>query len=646
MTTTPIRARLVELRDAAARAAAGRRPRWLLAGVAALGVVVVALGALGLVRGRGGGPDAGDYLTYTVQPMDLRLTVLESGTLQSRSSVNVLSQVEERVPIIALVAEGSRVKAGDPVVELDSSALNTRRTEQLIVVEKARAALSQAQQAHTVAISQAESNVRSAELAMEFAQLDRKKYLEGEYPQQERLLQGELAIAEVELNLAKVKLRFSEELAAEGYLSDEELGANRAEVKRAEYKLEAARLGDWVLREFTHPRMLRDLDARVAEAERAMERARRLADADLEQARTNLLAQEATLQIEESKRRHVEAQIDHCTMRAPQDGVVVYPVPPDEDLVDLFIKEGAIIRLRQHVFSIPDTEVLQVTTSVHEAMVNRVRPGLPARVWVDVLPDTVFTGRVAEVSPLPNPEDWRRTTAKYYETIVSLDGQSPRLRPGMSARVEILIGLREGVTAVPVQSVIQKGRLGVCYVRKGGRADLRRVELGDANDQHVEVRSGLEAGERVVLAPDQIGVPVRLLQELETRQETASAQEPVALLAAQVEAAAPAPLELEYKGVLLGDAPGVAEVEIEIVRLEGATIKTEVDLKVQGGPPGATWEVVVDGFTLGTVELDPTGAAEKEWSTKDGTLPEGFPAGAGEGSTVSLGGVLWGTLGP
>ncbi len=645
MTTSQIQPHTVALPVPGAARPRGLRAahKALLLGAAVVALVVLLVASLTRGGGLGGATSgSGALLTHTVEPVKLRLTVLESGTLESASSVKVLSRVQDKVAIIALVPEATAVKAGDVVVELDSSLLKTRLREQQILVEKARAAFSQADQAYTVAVSQAESDVQRAELALESAELDRKTFVEIEYPQQVRLLQAEVTLAEEEFNLAKVQLGYSEELAREKYLSEEEIKVERLRVRRAELTLENARSNEQKLRESTYPRTLRNLDTTAEEARRALDRTRKLAGAAVEHAATNRTAEESTLRLEEGKLRHVEEQIEHCLMRAPQDGVVVYPVPEDDDLVELFIREGTIIRERQHVFSIPDTDQLQVATSVHEAMVNRVRAGMPARIWIDVYPDLVLAGDVAYVSPLADPEDWRRTTAKFYPTTVALSEQRSGLRPGMSAKVEILIDQRPGVLALPVQSVFQKGRLGACYVLEGGGPKLRRVELGEASDQFIEVRAGLAAGERVVLSPDVLGVPAQLLEDLEREQEAPALAAQSSVPAPPPEQAA-APVEVECKAVLLGAGDAVAEAELEVATQGDQIIKKELDLKVNGGPPGSVWEVRVDGSLVGTVELDENGAAETEWSTKDGTLPEEFPASAGDGSTVTVG-PLSGTL--
>jgi len=651
MTSSPLEYQELELPGPAPRTsrASGTGARTLTV----VGAIVIAGALLYWWKGRGflagvmAGPgglraaDGTELLTHEVQPTDLRVTVLVSGTLESASSVNVLSEVEGQVAIISLVPEGTRVEEGDVVVELESSALRTRRTEQQIVVQKARAEHSQALQANRVAESQAESDEKTAELTLEFAKLDLEKYLEGDYPLELRALETATALAEEELERARVQLQFSHDLQADGFLSEGELEADRFRATQSEFKVEIAKERERLLQEYTFPRTKRNLESKVAEAQRALDRVNSLATAAVEQAKTNLGAKEATLRLEEAKLAHVEDQIAKCSMRAPQAGVVVYPVPEDDDLVELFIKQGTVIRERQHVFSIPDTYLLQVSTAVHEAVVNQVRPGMQTRVWIDVYPDLELRGEVEHVSPLPEPEDWRKATVKFYETTVKLLDQQEGLRPGMSAKLEILIDRQQNVLALPVQAVVQRGQIGWCYVASNGRPELRRLVLGKASVEHIAVLEGLRAGERVVLSPDILGIPHDVLYG----KEEASFEWDQDALAAAEQAPAPSaePEETEYEGVLLGSGGAMAEAEYETKTIDAVDLD-EFEIKVVGGAPGATLDVVVDGVNIGTVTLDETGAGESQWSVKDGNFPSNFPSTIGHGSTVTVGGDIQGTL--
>jgi len=603
-------------------------------------------------KGAGKSVDTTRLLFHTAQPIDLKVTALVSGTLESASSATVLSEVEGENAILSVVPEGTRVAAGDVVVELDSSGLRARLTEQQIVVENARASVGQLEQANKIATSQADGNIAAARLVVEFARLDLQKYEKGDYPLALRGLQIETALAQEELERARVQLQFSEDLAKDGYIHQGELEADRSRVTQANFKVENAHSKERSLQDYTYPRTKRDLESKVQEAERTLARVETQERLTAEQAESNLIAKKKTLELEEGKLTKINDQLGKCAIRAPQAGMVVYPVPPDADMVEDFIKQGNRIKQRKHVFSIPDTDVLQVSTMAHEAIVNKIRPGLTAVIKIDSIPDIELTGTVEWVSPTPDPGDWRRTTVKFYETRVRIDSAAGDLRPGMSAKAWILIEVRPNALVVPVQSVVQRGSKGVCYVLAAG-PELRHVRLGKSNAEYVEVLEGLSAGERVVMSPDLLGIPADAFEEAPAPDASAApltAEVPPAPTGLEPApagtedpAAAGVVQELEYEAELAGVPVTKAEAEFKI-KTKNSVPAYKFKVEIIGGPPGVAYGIKVDGVPVGSVTLDDTGSCALELSTKLGNFPPDFPLQARDGSIVELGEDLKGTL--
>ena len=142
---------------------------------------------------------------------------------------------------------------------------------------------------------------------------------------------------------------------------------------------------------------------------------------------------------------------------------------------------------------------MRVAAKVHEAMVDQIAPGMTARVEVDAFPDETFLGVVEAVAPLPD-----RTTldVKVYTTPVAITKGNSRFRPGMSARVTILVAELDNVLSVPVQAVVQYDKkYHVAVKTPDGGVDWREVTLGRGNGQVVEVKGGLKTGETVALDP-------------------------------------------------------------------------------------------------------------------------------------------------
>ena len=82
---------------------------------------------------------------------------------------------------------------------------------------------------------------------------------------------------------------------------------------------------------------------------------------------------------------------------------------------------------------------------------------------------------------------------------IQVDESEPRLRPGMTARVEIEVESRPRALFVPLEAVFEKEGRRVCYVLERGRPRPREVVLGPSNQDFVIVEKGLRRGERVAL---------------------------------------------------------------------------------------------------------------------------------------------------
>lgn len=491
------------------------RPVWARR-VVILGVLVAcALAGLGAAHRAGysltdlrqwvGARGGVELLTHTTETRDLEITVLASGMLDSASAIEVVSEVEGQAGIIRMKKRGKRVEKGDVVVELDSSAFKTAYVQQQVTVQQAKAAAAQAKEALQIASSQAESDVDTAELLLRFAELDLRKYVEGDYPQEQRVAQSGITLAEEELKRARDRLGYANDLKHLGYLSEGQAEADKLVVLRTEEALKLAKDKQRVLQEFTHQRMMQELESKVVEAKRGLSRARVLAQAAISQAETKLKTQQSTEELEQDKLVHLADQIEKCTLRAPQTGVVLYPIPEGEDAVA--IKEGAVVRQHQHVFTIPNSNKLQVSATVHEAVLHLVKPGQTSRVWVDSFPGREFHGSANEVSSVPDLQSWRKSTVNFYPTKVLIeDEDTTELRPGMNAKVEILIETLKDVLAIPVQAVVRTEKQAYCVVLSAGVPSVRPIQLGKSNEQFVVIQEGLSPGENVVLSPDEARV--------------------------------------------------------------------------------------------------------------------------------------------
>jgi multidrug efflux pump subunit AcrA (membrane-fusion protein) len=424
---------------------------------------------------------AADVITYHVKPANLPVTVTERGNLESSKNEDVYCKVEGQTTIIMILPEGSPVKKGQLVVELDSSSLKDQLTNQVIATKGAEAAY------------------LNAKLTREVAEIAVIEYVEGIFKQDEQTVRGEIALADSNLKRAQDRLEWSNRMMDKKYLSVAQNMSDRLALDQSKFNFEQSLTKKKVLMEYTKDKTVKELKAEV------------------EKARSDELAKEQTWQLEKDKEAKLRRQIDNCKLVAPNDGLVVYANDPGRNFGSNQpqIEEGATVRERQKIFSLPDITKMQVNTKVHESMVDRIRPDLRARIKVDAFADQVLTGTVLDVAPLPDPTNFFSSDIKVYATKVSIDKGLSGLRPGMTAQVEILVTELPNVLSVPVQAVLEydnKDHIAVKSLSGHNGFEWREVTLGISNDKLVEIKKGLSAGDVVALNP------IALMSEEEKRE--------------------------------------------------------------------------------------------------------------------------------
>jgi RND family efflux transporter MFP subunit len=515
----------------------------------ALGLLVLALavGGYSLAFQTSGVGDQSNTL-YTVKPMDMVISVLEGGNLRPTKSLEIKSQVEGQATIISVVPEGAvitpeDVKNGKVLVELDSSDLRDKASQQEVTVQSSEASYTQAKESYQIQVNQNESNIKEGELKVKFSRMNLAKYLGatladevfsdkvvlsdlqladrsveestaalerlnlgGEALQRWRKLQADIELAGEEVSRATATLKWTRELGpkdlgGKGYLSRDELEADELALKRRNLDIEQARMALDIFLRYEFLKQAEQYLSDSSEAERELERIQARARAELAKAEAQLKSQEATYLNQKDRLAKLREQIENCTIKAAKPGMVVYP-GSDRPWRQIKIEEGASIRERQAILTIPDSDNIAIDVKVHESSVNLVKPGQRARIVVDGFPDRTFWGKVDKVGVLPDTQyTFMNPDLKVYITTVAMDNPAAELKPGMSAQVEIMVDELKNVLAVPIQAIgTQADGQRVCYVSNGAKPEMRPVKTGRYNDNFIQIESGLEEGEAVLLS--------------------------------------------------------------------------------------------------------------------------------------------------
>lgn len=431
----------------------------------------------------------------------MRITVTEGGALASAKPVVVSSEMEGKSTIIYLMPEGSAVKPGDVVVRLDAADLKEKLNKQEIDVEEAAATADAAQKKHLIQQSQNDSDIKEAELKSKLAELDLRKYLNGEYPQEKLKFESDKKIAEEELKRAEDRFAWSKKLFDKQFITKTELEADELAATKAKLKIDLADKALEVLELYERERQEQKLKAEYEEAKAEIDRVKARASAEATKTETDMRTKARTAELAKQRFADMQKQLEKSVITAPAAGYVVYQRQDRGRMGTEPMAEGKTVNEREPILQIPDTRFMLVDVDVHESLVKKVRAGQKAVVRIDALPGKSFEGVVARVSQVPSTANsWMNPDLKTYPTQVEITGVIDEMKPGMNAQVEIQVAEMASALQAPIQAIHESGGQAFAYVDNGGAADLRPIEIGLDNGRTVEIKSGLQEGERVFLS--------------------------------------------------------------------------------------------------------------------------------------------------
>lgn len=346
---------------------------------------------------------------------------------------------------------------------------------------------------------------RQAALDVEFAQQDLDRYIEGDTPLQLLKMEGDIALAEEEIKRAEEKLASTRKLREKGYATSLEVQSNELTIKKQQNSITQTKKQQELFLKFEQPQQKKRYEAKLDQATVEQQRTIQKSNTLVESAEGTVLRRTEGLKAQQERLVLYKEQLVKSEMRAPQDGLVIY-ARSSSRYNDTYIKEGALIRKGYSVIDLPDISELMAVVQVHESFVRHIKTGQKAVVRIDSLPDREFQGVVRHVAPTP---DARR---KYYENISVYDthvwiqdenSQLPEdLKPGVSAKAEIIVAELNDVMMVPVQSVTTYKGQKVVQVKRGENVVVVPVKTGQFNNRFIEIKDGLKEGDQVSLAPN------------------------------------------------------------------------------------------------------------------------------------------------
>lgn len=360
------------------------------------------------------------------------------------------------------------------------------------------------------------SAITTATAPRKYVNIDFSKYAkiellgDGDAKQQIRKLEDDFGMAQKELGQAKTKLEGTRRLFAKGFVTKTDLDNDTIAYENYDLKVKTGKTARDLYLRYDFRKLAEDFLSKYDEATRELNRTRKGAIAKMAQAEAKLKSAEAQKNMQERQRKDLYDQRDKCAIHAKKTGLVVY----GSGNMSYYwggqeqVREGALVREQQPIITIPDMTQMAVKVRIHESYIKKIKKGQKVRITLDAFADKQLEGEVSKVGVLPDSQNrWMNPDMNVYLTTININGVNPWLKPGMSAKVEILVDKLADVAYVPIQAVTPLDGKQYCYVVKGARRERREVATGQFNDEFIEIKSGVKEGEKVCLQAPEAAPP-------------------------------------------------------------------------------------------------------------------------------------------
>ena len=183
---------------------------------------------------------------------------------------------------------------------------------------------------------------------------------------------------------------------------------------------------------------------------------------------------------------------ENTRLVAPIDGIITGKYQNDGEIFSMapnpMIGKAAIVSVMQ-------INPVKVFINVSESYFPEIKEGMKAKIRLDIYPEEEFTGKIYRIHPTIDP------MTRTFTIEIIMDNNSLRLRPGMFARIELIIG-EKSANLVPSLAVLKQTGTNERYVfvYKEGKAIRKTVQVGRLYDDQVEIESGIDPGETLIIS--------------------------------------------------------------------------------------------------------------------------------------------------
>ena len=363
---------------------------------------------------------------------------------------------------------------------------------------------------------------------------------DGEAEQTIRRMRDEALVAASQLAVVSESVEGAKRLHKRDFITKQTLDNEMVSLDKARLALQRSETELELFQDYEFPKEAEKMLSNYEEALLSLIRTKRESMAKMAQIYARYRSAKRRYELELKKRTNLEEQVASCIIRAEKPGLVAYGGANENYYTSRYydgIAAGATLKTGQPIITIPDMSKLGVEVNIHESHIKKIELDQKVYITAESVPDMTLIGRIAKVAVLPDSNASRyNPSLKVYPATVEIEGTHEFLKPGMSAKVEIIVEELEGVSYVPVQSVFVENDQHYVFKKTVRGYETVPVTIGMHNNEFIEIREGLDQGEEVLLRmPDDYEPSSLQIADRPIEREVESGEEEKTAASEQVE---------------------------------------------------------------------------------------------------------------
>ena len=198
-----------------------------------------------------------------------------------------------------------------------------------------------------------------------------------------------------------------------------------------------------------------------------------------------------------SKDKKYQLAYDEATIKAPQDGMVIYGRTFGRG-GSRKLTIGSWVSMQNPVIAtLPDLSVIVSETYVEEIYISKIKVGDSARVIIDALKNQEKSGVISAISNVG--QEMTGFESKVFKVNIRIASDNKKIKPAMTTNNEIIISREQNVLVIPRTALFSDEEKQYVYLKEFGGITVRNVECGNQSEKFAVVKNGLKEGDRILL---------------------------------------------------------------------------------------------------------------------------------------------------